>query len=58
LPASGKTTLARRLGPALSLPVIDKDAILDQFFEREGAGDASWRRSLSRKWIGSPARTW
>jgi predicted kinase len=49
LPASGKTTLALRLGPALSLPVIDKDAILDRLFERDGPGDEFWRRTLSRK---------
>ena len=49
LPGSGKTTLALRLGPALSLPVIDKDAILDQLFEREGGGDELWRRALSRQ---------
>jgi hypothetical protein len=49
LPGSGKTTLARRLAPALVLPLIDKDDILDRLFEERGVGDAAWRRSLSRE---------
>jgi glucokinase len=49
LPGSGKTTLARRLAPALDLPVIDKDDILDGLLEARGAGDASWRHALSRE---------
>src|SRR6516225_4532857 len=49
LPGSGKSTLARNLAPALSLPVIDKDQILDCLFESEGVGDATWRRALSRE---------
>jgi predicted kinase len=49
LPGSGKTTLARRLAPALNLPVIDKDDILDRLFKSKGVGDAAWRRTLSRE---------
>ncbi len=49
LPGRGKTTLARRLAPHLSLPVIDKDEILERLFESQGSGDASWRRRLSRE---------
>lgn len=49
LPGSGKTTLARRLAPALDLPVIDKDAILERLFDSKGLGDAAWRRMLSRE---------
>jgi hypothetical protein len=49
LPGSGKTTLARRLAPALNLPLIDKDDILDRLFTSRGVGDASWRRTLSRE---------
>ena len=49
LPGSGKTTLARRLAPALNLPVIDKDDILHRLCELRGIGDAAWRRMLSRE---------
>ena len=49
LPGGGKTTLARRLAPVLSLPIIDKDDILDRLFELKGVGDAAWRRALSRE---------
>jgi predicted kinase len=49
LPGSGKTTLGRRLAPALGLPLIDKDDILDRLFESKGVGNAEWRRALSRE---------
>ena len=49
LPGSGKTALARRLAPALDLPLIDKDEILERLFESKGIGDAAWRRTLSRE---------
>jgi thymidylate kinase len=49
LPGCGKTTLARQLAPALNLPVIDKDEILERLFESKGAGDAASRRKLSRE---------
>jgi glucokinase len=50
LPASGKSTLAQRLAPALSLPLLDKDTILERLFdESKGVGDAAWRRALSRE---------
>jgi len=49
LPGSGKTTLARQLAPALQLPLIDKDDILDRLFDLKGIGDAEWRRTLSRE---------
>ena len=49
LPASGKTTLVRRLATALQLPIIDKDDILEGLFETEGVGDSVWRTRLSRK---------
>lgn len=48
LPGSGKTTLARRLAPAIGLPVIDKDDILEGMFDTRGTGDHAWRRELSR----------
>ena len=49
LPGSGKTTLGRRLAPALNLVLIDKDDILDRLFEAKGVGNAAWRRALSRE---------
>jgi gluconate kinase len=49
LPGCGKTTLARQLAPALNLPLIDKDDILERLFETRGVGDAAWRRTLSRE---------
>ena len=48
LPGSGKTTLARRLAPALGLSLLDKDDILEGLFEAFGIGDADWRQRLSR----------
>ena len=41
LPASGKTTLDRRLAPTLNLPIIDKDDILDRLFKSKGVGKRS-----------------
>jgi hypothetical protein len=48
LPGSGKTTLARKLAPALTLPLFDKDDILEGLFDALGVGDADWRQRLSR----------
>lgn len=49
LPASGKSTLALRLGAALGLPVLDKDAILEALFERSPVEGSEHRRALSRE---------
>jgi len=49
LPGSGKSTLAQQLSPALGLPLLDKDTILERLFESKGVGDIEWRRSLSRE---------
>lgn len=48
LPASGKSTLGRTIAKALSLPMLDKDEILEALFESRGIGSADWRRQLSR----------
>ncbi|HEV7784959.1 MAG TPA: AAA family ATPase [Thermoanaerobaculia bacterium] len=48
LPASGKTTLGRRLAHALGLALLDKDEILEALFEGLGVGEAEWRNRLSR----------
>ena len=47
LPASGKTTLGRRLAAELSWPYLDKDDFLEALFESQGVGDEKWRRRLS-----------
>jgi hypothetical protein len=49
LPASGKSTLAQRLGAALGLPVLDKDVILEALFERVPVEGAEHRHALSRE---------
>jgi AAA domain len=49
IPGSGKSTLAQRLAPALSLPLLDKDTILERLFELKGVGGLAWRRALSRE---------
>jgi predicted kinase len=46
-PASGKTTLARRLGTQLALPVFCKDDIKEALFDSLGEGDRAWSRRLS-----------
>jgi len=49
LPCSGKTTLARRLAPALGLLVIDKDDFLERLFEYREVDSGVMRRKLSRQ---------
>ena len=48
LPASGKTTVARPLAAALSLPLLDKDGILESLFESLGVSTTEERSCLSR----------
>jgi predicted kinase len=47
LPASGKTTLARRLAAELRLPLVGRDDIKERLFERLGWSDREWS-----KWLG------
>jgi len=46
-PASGKTTLARRLAGDLSVPILSKDDIKEALFEVLGFGDREHSRRLS-----------
>ncbi len=48
LPASGKTTVEAAVASALGLPLLDKDAILETLFAKDGIGDPRWRSRLSR----------
>ena len=45
-PASGKTTLARRLAADLALPCFTKDDVKEILFDRLGAGDRAWSQRL------------
>ena len=46
LPGAAEDDPARRLAPALNLPLIDKDDILDRLFESKGSGDAATSEPL------------
>jgi predicted kinase len=46
-PASGKTTLARRLAEDLSLACLCKDDVKEALFDSIGTGDRDWSRLLS-----------
>ena len=48
LPASGKTTVGRALADQLSLPLLDKDEILEALFDSLGCEDQEQRHLLSR----------
>ena len=48
LPASGKTTLGRRLAPELGLPLLDKDDILSPLLAALEVADPVTRHRLSR----------
>jgi cytidylate kinase len=48
LAASGKTTVGRLLSERLSLPLIDKDVILEALFDSLGCDDRYQRYRLSR----------
>lgn len=45
-PASGKTTLAKRLAAELRLPLVTKDAIKERLFDTLGRSDREWSKRL------------
>lgn len=47
-PASGKTTVARRIGHECGLPMVAKDAIKERLFDTLGTGDRAWTQRLGR----------
>ena len=48
LAASGKTTVGRKLSTGLSLPLLDKDEILETLFDSLGCDSREQRHRLSR----------
>jgi predicted kinase len=55
-PASGKTTLARRISVDLSLPILSKDDIKEALFDVLGSGDRASSRLLSEAAFSALAR--
>jgi predicted kinase len=55
-PASGKTTLARRLAVDLALPTLSKDDVKEALFDLPGRGDRDWSRHLSDASFGALLR--
>jgi predicted kinase len=55
-PASGKTTLARRLSVDLTLPVLCKDDVKEALFDVLGSNDREWSRLLSEASFAALAR--
>jgi len=55
-PASGKTTLGRRLAADLALPCLSKDDIKEALFDVLGASDAAASRRLSDASFGAQLR--
>ncbi|HEX5439575.1 MAG TPA: AAA family ATPase [Ktedonobacterales bacterium] len=52
LPATGKTTLARRLADDFHLPLLAKDSIKETLFETLGWSDRAWSRQLGTATMG------
>ncbi len=49
LPASGKSTIGRKIARALSWECLDKDDFLEQLYEERGVSSWSERKRLSRE---------
>ncbi len=47
-PATGKTTLARRLAAEFGLPLVNKDGIKELLFDTVGTQDYAWSQNLGR----------
>lgn len=47
-PAAGKTTLAKWLSQELKLPLVSKDAIREELFDRLGWKDRKWAQELGK----------
>ena len=45
-PASGKTTLARRIAQDLRIPLFEKDVLKDTLHEAMDSGDKDWSRQI------------
>ena len=45
-PASGKSSLARRLAADLRLPLLSRDAFKERLFDTLGTGDRDWSKQL------------
>jgi predicted kinase len=46
LPATGKSTIAKKLGVALGLPILEKDEIKEELFDTVGYADLAQKRAL------------
>jgi predicted kinase len=45
-PASGKTTVSKKLAEALKLPLFSKDSLKESLFDRLGWSDREWSKKL------------
>ena len=47
-PAAGKSTLAKWLSQKLKLPLVSKDSIREELFDRLGWKDRKWAQELGK----------
>jgi dephospho-CoA kinase len=47
-PAAGKSTLAKWLSQELKFPLVSKDSIREQLFDRLGSKDRKWAQELGK----------